>query len=278
MKKSNQNIINDILKKIEKELEYITLDEIIEYSGFSYFHFHRIFFAYVGENLKQYIKRIRLEKAAYELQYQKRSITEVALKAGFSTPSAFNKAFKEFFHTTPSKYKKINLRQKEFNMIEPVEIIENMEPIEVYSIRHVGDYNKIGCAFERLMRWAYTHKIKNGKDMMGKGAYTYGIGYDDPNVTDIDKLRSDACVSATDEVPLEDGIFKQSISGGKYAVFLHRGEYFKLIDTYNNIFSSYIKQNDIKLRDVPTFERYLNHDPRRTKPENLKTEIHIPIE
>ena len=52
MKKSNQNIINDILKKTEKELEYITLDEIIEYSGFSYFHFHRIFFAYVGENLK----------------------------------------------------------------------------------------------------------------------------------------------------------------------------------------------------------------------------------
>jgi len=278
MKQSNQNTINDILKKIENELEYITLEEIVEYSGFSYFHFHRIFFAYAGENLKQYIKRIRLEKAAYELQYQNIPITQVALKAGFSTPSAFNKAFKEFFHTNPSKYKTINLRKKEFSMIEPVEIIENIEPIKVYSIRHIGDYNKISCAFEKLMHWIYTNKIKNKKNLMGKNAYTYGIAYDDPNVTDIDKLRSDACVSATDDVEMIHGIFKQEISGGKYAVFLHKGEYCKLKDTYNDIFSSYIKENDIKLRDVPIFERYLNRDPRRTKPENLKTEIHIPIE
>jgi len=278
MKKINQKIIDGILKKIEKELEYITIDEIIEYSGFSYFHFHRIFSAYVGENLKQYIKRIRLEKAAHAIQYHNVPITEVALKAGFATPSAFNKAFKEFFHTSPSKYKTINLRKKEFNMIEPVETIENMEPIEVYSIRHIGNYNDIGCTFEKLMKWAYTHKIKNKKNLMGKDAYTYGIYYDDPNVTDNNKLRSDACVSATDDVIMEDDIFKQTIEGGKYIVFLHKGEYSKLENTYNDIFSSYIKTNDVQLRDLPIFERYLNKDPRRTKPENLKTEILIPIE
>ncbi len=33
-----------------------------------------------------------------------------------------------------------------------------------------------------------------------------------------------------------------------------------------------------KLRDNPCFEIYLNRDPRRAKPENLKTEIYIPIE
>lgn len=278
MKTTNQKIIDNILKKIENELEYITLDEIIEYSGFSYFHFHRIFFAYVGENIKQYIKRIRLEKAAYELQYKNIAITQIALKAGFSTPSAFNKAFKDFFNTTPSKYKTIDLRKKEFNMIKPVEIIENMEPIEVYAIRHIGDYNKVGIAFEKLMKWAYTNKIKNKKNLMGNEAYAYGIAYDDPNVTDVNKLRSDACITNTDDVPLEDGIFKQQISGGRYAVFLHRGDYSKLKDTYNDIFSSYIKQNDIKLRDVPIFERYLNRNPKRTKAENLKTEILIPIE
>ncbi|MEZ8051404.1 GyrI-like domain-containing protein [Vibrio sp. 1F169] len=32
-----------------------------------------------------------------------------------------------------------------------------------------------------------------------------------------------------------------------------------------------------ELRDQPCFEVYLNRDPRRTKPENLKTEIYIPI-
>jgi AraC family transcriptional regulator len=162
-------------------------------------------------------------------------------------------------------------------MIEPIRV-EEIKPIKVYSVRHIGDYNKIGTAFEKLMKWAYTNKIKNKKDLMGKDAFSYGIAYDDPNVTDTDKLRSDACISNTDSsVELEDGIIAQEISGGKYAVFLHKGEYSKLKDTYNDIFSSYIKRNDSSLRDVPVFEKYLNRDPRRTKPENLRTEIYIPI-
>jgi AraC family transcriptional regulator len=273
----NQKIIDKVLKKIESELDFIDMDEIIRYSGFSYFHFHRLFFAYVGESIKQYLKRLRLERSAYDIKYKKASITDAALNAGFSTPSAFNKAFKEFFGCTPSEFKKINPRVKEFKMIEPIRV-EEIKPIEVYSVRHIGDYNKVGVTFEKLMKWAYTNKIKNKKNLMGKDAFSYGIAYDDPNVTDIDKLRCDACISNTDDsAELEDGIIKQNISGGKYAVFLHTGEYSKLKETYNDIFSSYIKRNDSTLRNVPVFEKYLNRDPRRTKPENLKTEIYIPI-
>ena len=277
MKKINQQIIDDTLKQIELNLEYININEIIEFSGFSYFHFHRIFYAYVGETIKKYIKRIRLEKSAHELQYQNIPITHVALSAGFTTPSAFNKAFKDFFSTTPSEYKKIEIIKKEFNMVKPVEIIENLEPISVYSLRHVGPYHEIGKAFEKLMKWAYTNKIKNKKNILGKGNYAYSVAYDDPNITEHAKLRSDVCVDASDIVKLEDGIINQTIAGGKYAVFLHKGSYTKLVDTYNDIFSSYIKENDIRLRDVPVFEKYLNRDPRKTKEENLKTEIYIPV-
>lgn len=67
------------------------------------------------------------------------------------------------------------------------------------------------------------------------------------------------------------------IESGKYLIFLHEGEYSRPIDTYNAIFSSYIKKNDIALRDVSCFEKYLDKDPSKTKPENLKTEIFIPI-
>ena len=277
MSKKNQKIIDNILRKIESDLYYIQTDELIEFSGFSYFHFHRLFSAYVGESLKQYLKRIRLERSAYELQYKNIPITTVALNAGFSTPSAFNKAFKDFFQTNPSKYKKQNLQEKDFSVIKPTEIIENMKPIEVYSLRHVGDYNKMGNAFERLMKWAYTHKIKNKKNIMGPDASAYSFSYDDPNVTDVDKLRSDVCISASDDVEIDDGIVRQTIAGGKYAVFLHKGEYFKLKQTYSDIFLSYIKENDTQLRDVPVFVEYLNRDPRRTKPENLRTLIYIPL-
>ena len=67
------------------------------------------------------------------------------------------------------------------------------------------------------------------------------------------------------------------ISGGKYAVFSHKGPYTNLSDTYNAIFMEWLPDSGNELRNLPSFEIYLNRDPRRTKPENLKTEIYIPI-
>jgi len=39
----------------------------------------------------------------------------------------------------------------------------------------------------------------------------------------------------------------------------------------------WIVESGVNLEDKPIFEKYLNRDPRRTKPENLKTEIYVPI-
>lgn len=46
--------------------------------------------------------------------------------------------------------------------------------------------------------------------------------------------------------------------------------------TYDQIMD-WVVQEGVKLRDAPLFEKYLNRDPRRTKPENLRTEIYVPI-
>jgi|GEM_PF-4344137 len=37
-------------------------------------------------------------------------------------------------------------------------------------------------------------------------------------------------------------------------------------------------ENGIKIEERPIFEIYLNRDPRRTEPKNLKTEIYLPID
>ena len=66
--------------------------------------------------------------------------------------------------------------------------------------------------------------------------------------------------------------------GGQYVKFLHKGPYEKFQETYSNIFDECLPNSNHKLRDNPCFEIYLNKDPRRTKPENLKTEIYVPIE
>jgi AraC family transcriptional regulator len=65
--------------------------------------------------------------------------------------------------------------------------------------------------------------------------------------------------------------------GGSYAKFLHKGAYENFKDTYAYIFNEWLLESHYKLQDKLCFEIYLNRDPRKTKPENLKTEVYIPI-
>ena len=66
------------------------------------------------------------------------------------------------------------------------------------------------------------------------------------------------------------------LSAGRCAVFLHKGPYQKLAETWRAAYRDWLPSSGQQLRDAPPYEVYLN-DPRKTKPEDLLTEIHIPI-
>ena len=274
--KPYESVLQSVLTKIENELDTISTSDIIDYCGYSKYHFHRLFLAYTGENLAHFIKRLKLQKAAVKMHFSHGNITQIALDAGYATHSAFCVAFKEMFGVNPTEFKEQKQRKfMEYKMITP-EIIE-IEPIKVLAVRHIGDYTECGMAWEKLMKFAYTQKFKNKKNLVGKNARRFGISYDDPNTVENSKLRYDACVTKDDDLILEDGIKEIIIEGGRYARFLHKGSYETLGEMYNQIFGGWVMQNEIELRDIPPFDEYLNIDPRRTKPENLKTLIYIPI-
>lgn len=153
-----------------------------------------------------------------------------------------------------------------------------IEPIKVLAVRHLGAYSECGVAWEKLMKFAYTQKMKHGKNLMGKNTRAFGVGYDNPHTTEVSKLRYDACVTMDDEVELDGEVRETSISGGKYIQYLHKGSYETLCEAYNHIFHEWMPLNNLTLRDAPPFEEYLNRDPRRTKPENLRTLLHVPIQ
>ena len=148
--------------------------------------------------------------------------------------------------------------------------ILNIEPIKVLSVRHIGAYSKCAPAWEKLMTFAYSNNLVN------KNTKLFGVGYDNPHIVEESKLRYDACITKDIDINLENGICENIINGGKYATFLHKGSYETLCDTYNQIFSIWIVENQIILRETAPFEQYLN-DPKTTKPEDLETLIYIPI-
>jgi AraC family transcriptional regulator len=68
----------------------------------------------------------------------------------------------------------------------------------------------------------------------------------------------------------------KEIAGGKYVAFLYKGTYEKLGEVYDTVFGKCIPDGGYQLDERPAFEIYLN-DPECTKPEELQTEIYVPI-
>lgn len=61
-----------------------------------------------GKTVSEFIRDLRLEKAASYLSQCKLTVTEVMYKVGFTTASYFSKCFKEKFGITPSEYQDKN--------------------------------------------------------------------------------------------------------------------------------------------------------------------------
>jgi len=276
--------INTVLNFIENNLNTeLRLNTLADVACFSSFHFHRLFNAYVGESTGQYIKRIRVESAATKLCYTQLSITDIAMESGYDTPSAFVKAFRQRFDQAPSGFRQqrqLNpfIRQKldiskSTNRENAVNVeFQTLTNQKVFYVRKTGPYKKAAEeAWGAIMKFTYSNRL------MSKNSQCFGISYDDPHVTEADKLRYDACVTIDEDIEPEGEVGVQTIEGGRYAVFLHKGPYEKFQETYDWIFKTWLPESGKTLRDIPCYEKYLNRDPRRTKPENLRTEIFIPI-
>ncbi len=96
-----------VMKYIDQNYMYdISLDKLADIAGYSKFHFSRIFKQYNSMSYIQYINMRRTRAAEMLLLDPSIPITEVAMRAGFSSLSTFNRIFKEFKHCTPSSYQR----------------------------------------------------------------------------------------------------------------------------------------------------------------------------
>lgn len=95
------------LKYVDRNyMNDITLDELANVAGYSRYHFSRLFRRFSGTTLKEYLNRRRVREAALLLTGTNLSITETAMKSGFSSLTTFNRVFRQLENCTPSEYKR----------------------------------------------------------------------------------------------------------------------------------------------------------------------------
>jgi len=284
-----------VLDFIQQNLDaQLSLDTLASLACFSPYHFHRIFRGMVGESIRSHVRRIRLERAARRLLDTDDRVIAVALAAGFESHAAFTRAFRSFVGCSPSQFRRrptsmpaalsgIHFRAdsslESFHAIDSggssMDVkIEQMEPQRVAYVHHVGPYRECGKAWEKVC-------LHLGPQGLLAGATFIGLSYDDPEVTQPEQLRYDACVTVDDDYQ-PDGdaaseIKVQTVPGGTYAVTTHQGPYDHLSDTYARLCGQWLPASGRRAREQPCFEVYLN-DPEGTEPDELLTDIYLPLE
>ena len=90
----------------ENFCENISLDTIAQTTGLSRYYVSHLFKELMNTTFVNYVNELRLTRAAMLLTTTDTPIIEIAGMSGFNNISNFNRAFKMYYDTTPSKYRK----------------------------------------------------------------------------------------------------------------------------------------------------------------------------
>ncbi len=103
----DKDFLNKIQQIILKHLEDENLNvEVLAFEiGLSRSQLFRKVKALTGKSANQFIREIRLKEAAKFIRKDEFTVSEIAYRVGFSSPSYFNKCFHDYFGLTPGNYK-----------------------------------------------------------------------------------------------------------------------------------------------------------------------------
>jgi len=130
-------------------------------AGYTRSHWSRLFASLVGESPAAFVRRIRLEKAAYLLGSSDLPVASVAASCGYVDPAAFARAVKREFGHTPQQIREGgHFREPSRTSISWVPQWHTGDPVRKFSIElrrraevrvacreHYGSYSRAG---ERL--------------------------------------------------------------------------------------------------------------------------------
>ena len=279
--------------------EALDLGDLARGAELSPFHFHRIFRGMLGETPLEMHRRLRLERAASQLLSSTHSVTAIAFDAGYDTHEAFTRAFRDAYGTSPSSFRllaaegpscvrlpRIQLAARSgvhFGpSVSPQSInfatgepsmkvtIEEMPALRVATVSHRGPYNRIAEAFQRLGGIAGSAGLLRDETMM------LAIYYDDPETTPADELRSDAGLTVSDGAQLPAEVIEKRLPAGRYARSTHVGPYSTLGDAWARMMGEWLPNSGHRVGSSPSYEVYRNN-PSNARPEELRTDLYIPI-
>ena len=302
---SNKQIQTDYNKRINRVFQYIdknlasdlSLNTVSKIAFFSPFHFHRIFKFIIGETLNEYVSRRRIEKSAADLLHKNMTVTEIAHKLGFNDNSSFSRAFKKYFDTSPTEFKKLNpnrhrkIRQlnsknrqeypdyekyicnidnlkKWIKMNAKINVI-GVQKMELAFVSSIGPQN-LENAFGKLVKWATPKGLINNQTKM------VTIYHDSFKITEASKVRMSASIVLHKPEEIDGEVGLTTIDAGQFIVGSFEIGVNEFEKSWTGLFV-WMNENGYVKTDREPFEIYhnnLNEHPQK----KAIVDFYIPIE
>lgn len=255
----------------------LTVNDIAAVAGKSIYHFHRLFKNAMKETPAGYIRRLRLERAVFDILMTNDSLDAIADNVGYQTRNSLIKSLQKVYGISPTQWRISAKSQKD--TLNPEQYIE-VQPV-------IKTLNPVTLLYTPVIN-AYTNKdsfLETWKLILGftglDGEPHQGIDYlsivDDCSIiTAHEKIRIYACITGLDHIQPFSVFRLMKHIGGLYAVFPFQGNYGHITKVYEYIYRKWIYEVNYVLRDTTFYEKYIVA-PSDKNISNLSIEIYIPI-
>jgi len=210
----------------------LTVALLAEHAGMSDKHFQRCFLAVLGESPKSYVRRLRLQIAAYLLKWSDASISDLAFGAGFETHAGFTKAFSKLYGMSPLPFRKATdltpflefprKDPKDFNLeaarsTQLAVRMKNVPDQRLAVMRYIGSTSKMATIWLKMTDW-----VKR-RGLLNQDTIFLGLHNDYWDTFAEGKYRYDAAIVVPEDFEFDDEVNTVRLPGGLVAMTEFQG-------------------------------------------------------
>lgn len=272
--------LNHAISYIEEHLtDEIDYDRLGQIACCSTYHFQRMFAYMAGVPLSEYIRRRKMSLAAVDLQEKEAKIIDVAAKYGYSSPTAFNRAFQTVHGIAPSAVRNEGVSVKSFPPVSFKITVKGAEEMN-YRIETKEAFRIVGVSVPLQKNIEENFAVIPAKwgEISADGTLQRLIGMMDTppmgvlgisTCNDTEPWRYYIAVSTSQE---KENFEEYTVPAATWAVFPGEGTNQSIQELERRIVTEWLPTSGYEYGDAPDVEVYLNPDP-----ENAKYEVWIPV-
>lgn len=271
--------LNNAISYIEENLtEAIDYEQLGRIACCSSYHFQRMFAYMAGVPLSEYIRRRRMSLAAVELQGGAR-IIDVAGRFGYSSPTAFNRAFQAVCGIAPSAVKNEGVSIKSFPPISFKITVKGVEEMN-YRIETKDAFRIVGVSvpLDKDIEKNFAVIPSKWQEISTNGTLQRLIGLMDTppmgvlgvsTCNDKEPWRYYIAVSTSQT---GEGLEEYTVPAAVWAVFSGSGTNQSIQELERRIVTEWLPSSGYEYGNAPDIEVYINPDPA-----NAQYEVWIPV-